>query len=309
MELLILEKRFTILTLGGAKMQNVFVKRCYKSDLHYQVHYVSGINVTGAYSAQLHYDTDLTVAYFKKASGNIKIEGNSYELTSGDIVILNCNELHHVDIQSEFCERITIYLDESIYRNYSEPVNNLLSIFYRRKRGKGNLISASIVRAYGIDALIEEIKKYSAQQDPVSELVAFGKITELLGRLNQTADQRLESEITTCSNDPIVDKVIKYISLHFSEDITCDSIAGQMHLSKYYLGRLFKEVVGISLWNYIINRRLLNFNDLVRQNYSIEEACSKAGFRNYSNFYRLYKKRMGISPQEFKRSVVKSTAS
>lgn len=290
-------------------MQNEFLKQCYKSDLRYQVHYVSGRNVNSAYSEQLHYDTNLTVAYFKKANGNIKIEGNSYELTSGDIIILNYNELHCVDIQSEFCERITIYLDESIYRNYSEPVNDLLRIFYRRKRGERNLIPASVVRAYGIDVLIEDIKACSAQQDPVSELVAFGQITELLRRLNQTAAQQLESEIAICSNDPIVDQVIKYVSLHFAEDITCDSIAGQVHLSKYYLGRLFKDVVGISLWNYIINRRLLNFNDLIRQNCSIEEACSKVGFRNYSNFYRLYKKRMGISPQEFKRSVIKNTAS
>lgn len=290
-------------------MQNEFVKRCYKSDLHYQVHYVSGTNVNSAYSAQLHYDTDLTIAYFKKANGNIKIEGNSYDLTSGDIIILNYNELHCVDIQSAFCERITIYLDESIYRNYSEPVNNLLKIFYRRKRGERNLIPASAVRAHSIDVLIEEIKADSTQQDPVSELVAFGKITELLKRLNQTVAQRIESEIAVGSNDPIVEQVIKYIGLHFAEDISCNSIAGQMHLNKYYLGRLFKEVVGISLWNYIINRRLLNFNDLVRQNYPVEEACSKSGFRNYSNFYRLYKSRMGISPQEFKRSIAKNTAS
>lgn len=286
-------------------MQNEFLKRCYKSDLQYQVHYVSGRNVSSAYSEQLHYDTNLTVAYFKKANGNIKIEGNSYDLTSGDIIILNYNELHCVDIQSELCERITIYLDESIYRNYSEPVNDLLRIFYRRKRGERNLISASVVRAHGIDVLIEDIKTCSAQQDPVSELVAFGQITELLRRLNQTAVERIDSEINIGSNNPIIAQVIKYISLHFAEDITCESIAEKMWLSKYYLGRLFKENVGISLWNYIINRRLLYFNDLVRQNYPVEEACSKSGFRNYSNFYRLYKKRMGISPQEFKRSVIK----
>ena len=82
MELHILQKRFIIMTIGGAKMQNEFVKRCYKSDLHYQVHYVTGTNVNSAYSAQLHYDMDLTVAYFKKASGSIKIEGNSYEFRS-----------------------------------------------------------------------------------------------------------------------------------------------------------------------------------------------------------------------------------
>lgn len=288
-------------------MENKFVKYCYKSNLNYQVHYVSGTNVNAAYSAQLHYDTDLTVAYFKKASGNIKIEGNSYELTSGDIIILSYNELHCVDLQKEFCERITLYLNESIYRSYSKQVNDLLNIFHKRKRGTGNLIPASVVRAHGMDTLIEEIKADSALQDPVSEIVAFGKITELLKRLNQTAVEHGESENKTYNNTPIVEKVIKYISLHFAEDITCDSIADQMYLNKYYLGRLFKEAVGISLWDYIINRRLLNFNDLVRQDYPIEEACSKSGFRNYSNFYRLYKKRMGISPQEFKRSLIKNS--
>lgn len=290
-------------------MQNEFVKRCYRSDLHYQVHYVSGNNVNGAYSAQLHYDTDLTIAYFKKATGNIKIEGNNYTLKSGDAIILNYNELHCVDIQGDFCERITLYLDELIYRNYSEPVNSLLRVFYNRKRGDGNLIPSAIVSAYGIDILIEEIKECSEQQDPVAELVAFGKITELLRRINQIAVGQTESETNTCSNNPIVDQVIKYIGLHFAEDITCDSVAGQMFLSKHYLGKLFKETVGITLWNYIINRRLLNFNDLVRQNCSVEEACSRSGFRNYSNFYKLYKSRMGISPQEFKRSITKNTAS
>lgn len=290
-------------------MQNEFVKRCYSSDLHYQIHYVSGCNINAAYSAQLHYDTDLTVAYFKKASGNIKIEGNSYELTSGDIIILNYNEMHCVDLQREFCERITLYLNESIYRSYSKQVNALLSIFHKRKRGTGNLIPASVVRAHGMDTLIEEIKEDSALQDPVSEIVAFGKITELLKRLNQTAVKPGGLESKIYNNTPRVEKVIKYISRHFAEDITCESIAAQMYLNKHYLGRLFKEAVGISLWDYVINRRLLNFNDLVRQDYPIEEACSKSGFRNYSNFYRLYKKRMGISPQEFKRSIIKNTAS
>lgn len=301
------EKKIYNADIGGGKMQNELVKHCYKSQLNYQVHYVSGTNVNAAYSAQLHYDTDLTVAYFKKARGTIKIEGNSYKLTSGDIIILNYNELHCVDLQNEFCERITLYLNESIYRSYSKPVNELLNIFYNRKRGAGNLIPASVVTAQGMDALMEEIREHSAQQDPVSEIVAFGRITELLKQLNQTAVEHGESENKIYSNTPIVEQVIKYISQHFAEDITCDSIADQMYLNKYYLGRLFKEAVGISLWDYIINRRLLHFNDLVRQDYPIEEACSKSGFRNYSNFYRLYKKRMGISPQEFKRSVLKNS--
>ena len=290
-------------------MQDEFVKRCYKSDLRYQVHYVFGKYANRAYSAQLHYDTDLTIAYFKNATGNIKIEGNNYPLKSGDIIILNYNEVHCVELQCDFCERITIYLDELLYRNYSEQVNSLLHIFHKRKKGEENLIPAEIVSAHGMDTLIEEIKECAEWQDSVADLVAFGKITELLKKINQVAVGQSQSEDNSCSNNPIVNQVIQYIGLHFAEDISCDSIADKMYISKYYLGKLFKETVGITLWNYIINRRLLNFNDLVRKNESVEQACSKSGFHNYSNFYKLYKKRMGISPQEFKRSITKNNRS
>lgn len=282
-------------------MQNEYIKQCYKSNLQYRVHYVCGKNVNGAYSESLHYDTDLTIAYFKKASGNIKIEGNCYNLSSGDIVILNYNELHCVDIQSEFCERITLFLDESMYRNYTEAVRELLNVFFKRQHGQWNLIKSAHVKEFGLDILLEEIHQYCAQQNSVSELVALGKITELLSKLNHTVFVQKDSRQNVRTNNPVVDQVIKYVGLHFSEKITCDGIAEEIHMNKYYLGRLFKKAVGISLWNYIINRRLLNFNDLIRQGYAAEEAAYISGFHNYSNFYRLYKSRMGMSPQEFKR--------
>lgn len=272
----------------------------------YQVQCVSGPQARHAYLAELHCDTDLTVAYFKKAVGNIKIEGSSYDLTSGDIIILNYNEAHCVDIQSDFCERITLYINEMIYRGYAEPVNDLLRIFTERKHGDQNKIPASVVKTYKLDDLLEEISLCASQQNPVLELIGLGKITEFLRTLNHTVAEQEKVQLDTYTNDHVVNQVIQYISLHFAEDITCESIARRMYLNKYYLGRLFKDAVGISLWNYIINRRLLNFNNLVRQNHPIEEACRQSGFRNYSNFYRLYKSRMGISPQEFKRSVAKT---
>lgn len=280
-------------------MQNRFIKRCYESDLLYRVHYVCGKDAKGAYSDKLHYDTDLTIAYFKKIKGNIKIEGNSYELSSGDIVILNYDELHCVDILSEDCERITLYLNESIYRGYNEAISDLLDVFYKRKGGEWNLIQSALAKECGLDILIEEIHQHCEQQDPVSELVAFGKITELLSKLNRTVFTQKEATCIIHMNNPVVAQTIRYVGVHFAEEITCDSIAKIMHLNKCYLGRLFKKTVGITLWNYIINRRLLHFNDLIRQGYGAEEAANLSGFRNYSNFYRLYRSRVGMSPQEF----------
>ena len=287
-------------------MKNDFIKQFYKSDLNFSVHYVYGRNTNSAYSDKLHYDTDLTVAYFKEATGTIKIEGNTYDLASGDIIILNYDELHCVSIESEFCERITLYLNESIYKNYEEEIIDLLNVFYHKKRGEGNIIKAATVQDNGLNILLEEIYNCLTQQSTVFELVALGKITELLSRIKTTQFQNKDSKTQLSTKNSVIDKTIKYINLHFLEEISCDEIAQEMYLNKYYLSKLFKENVGITLWEYIINRRILYFNDLIRQNFSIEYAYRKSGFNNYSNFYRLYKKRIGISPQDFKRNLIKT---
>ena len=46
-------------------------------------------------------------------------------------------------------------------------------------------------------------------------------------------------------------------------------------------------------------------NDLIRRGDPVTDACFASGFKNYSNFFRLYKKHTGMTPQEFKNSIGK----
>ena len=94
--------------------------------------------------------------------------------------------------------------------------------------------------------------------------------------------------------------------LDFSKLEELEEIAKQFYADKYYISHLFKEQVGVTLWNYVIFRRLTAFNDLIRANTPIEDACFRVGFQNYSNFFRLYKKHMQMTPREFKQSVGKT---
>ncbi|MBO5069336.1 MAG: helix-turn-helix transcriptional regulator [Roseburia sp.] len=57
------------------------------------------------------------------------------------------------------------------------------------------------------------------------------------------------------------------------------------------------------MWEYLIRRRLVAFNQLVSQNYSLEQASYQVGFHNYPNFYRLYKKYMGFTPAQYKQNL------
>ena len=63
--------------------------------------------------------------------------------------------------------------------------------------------------------------------------------------------------------------------------------------------------IGIPLHDYLVLRRIHLVNDLIHRGDSITDACFAAGFKNYSNFFRLYKKHTGMTPQEFKNSIEK----
>jgi len=76
-------------------------------------------------------------------------------------------------------------------------------------------------------------------------------------------------------------------------------------MNSSYLSHLFKDRVGMSLWNYVILRRLHRFNDLLQNGCSIEQACYEVGFQNYANFFRLYKKHMGLTPTQYKKQLQK----
>lgn len=275
-------------------MKERFTKISYQANNDCKVITVDGYDIGKAYERVLHYDPNLTVAYFKKCVGKIKIEGDRYDIADGDIILLNDEEIHCVEIEPEvYCERITLYVSKELAVKFGVDPKLLFSAFYKGQ----NKLQAMAVTNYGIDSIIEEILRLSKESDERSGVMASCKCIELMFSL---ADAQSPDTTDAKSHNATVKKVLDYLNKSFAKISDCDEISRKFHLSKFYLSRLFRENVGVSLWDYVIFKRLLYFNELVRGGNNIEEACYKAGFNNYSNFYRLYKKHMNMTPKAFK---------
>ena len=151
--------------------------------------------------------------------------------------------------------------------------------------------------------LFEEIFTLAKAKSPCKNILAVCKTIELLSRLSELILPVRENNNSKKEN-PIINDVLLFLNNNFREDISVISVAKTFNLSESYLSHLFKEYVGISLWNYIVYKRLNYFNDLICNNYSINEAYLMSGFQNYSNFFRLYKKYMNMTPSEFKQNKI-----
>lgn len=272
----------------------VYQKRSIEENSAYRIYYGRGTFCTDEQRALFHYDSDVTVTYFKQCSATLKVEGKHYTVHSGDVVIMNPNEIHCCTVEENSAhERISLYINKSILKDFPFPSDTLFDPFYERTGGEHNLIPSQTAQKHHISALIETVLASSAQKN---RLLAVCKIIELLFALNDAA--RDPSQLSV--ENPIIRDVIDYISSNFTENITSAQIADHFFISKYRLEHLFKACVGVSLWEYVILRRLVYCNDLIQNGISAQEASFAAGFRNYSNFYRLYKKHMGVSPSEYK---------
>jgi len=241
--------------------------------------------------------------YMIKGGGNIKIEGKNYRFGDGDIIFLNPQEMFCCRIDSNiYHERIVLHLNEDILEGFPKECGKLLSPFTNHKKGENNCINAKTVSKYRLDLIIRDIFILSKRAGSHNEVLTLCKTAELLGCLCEIFESKNDTDLIKSTDHPTVNRILEYLNGNYTKQLTVDIIAREFNLDKSYMSHLFKEHVGISLWNYVIFRRISYFNSLIKNGLTIDEASHRAGFNNYSNFFRLYKKHTGITPMEYKKS-------
>ena len=94
--------------------------------------------------------------------------------------------------------------------------------------------------------------------------------------------------------------VINYINTHYMENVTISSIASALKLNRKYLSRIFKEKNGVSMQQFLINKRLHEAKKLLKLGYAVEESAYMVGYSDSFGFSKAFKKRYGVSPVNFK---------
>ena len=101
--------------------------------------------------------------------------------------------------------------------------------------------------------------------------------------------------------NPHVRQVENYIRSSYMHPIRVEHIAQQLNLDRRYLSRLFKEKTGLSMQQYLLNVRMDEATNYLRQGYSVKECAHMVGYEDVSNFSKLYKRHFGTSPAHHKK--------
>ncbi len=101
--------------------------------------------------------------------------------------------------------------------------------------------------------------------------------------------------------NPLVEAMVRLIAQNIERPLDADFLAHELMLSKSYLQNTFSSAMHIGLQQYIIQKKIYAAQNDLNAGMTPGDVCIKYSFGDYSSFFRLYKKLLGVSPREAKR--------
>jgi AraC family transcriptional regulator len=102
--------------------------------------------------------------------------------------------------------------------------------------------------------------------------------------------------------------VVEYIEVHLNAGLTLAQMAAVAHRSAYHFARQFKAATGMALHQYVIARRVARAQQLLHpdQDLALAEIAAHVGFADQSHFTQHFKRLVGVTPHQFRRSASRS---
>lgn len=250
---------------------------------------------------RLHTHPEYEIQLFLQGNTKYVVEEKHYNIEMFDMILIRKNQLHclyrHVPSVGH---RIILGVSPDFFVE-----NNCVEYeaqFLDESTRLNNKIPAHLVKSSGLLDAFMRYKKYSKDYTlPKDTPILQSIIVEILYLISKCSEFSEADD----SNETMK-QIITYLNDNYTKEISLDELCNQFYISKYYLCRLFRKATGLTVFEYIRKKRLALVNELARNGVSNSQAAMKAGFTNYTAFYRAYKAEFDTSPREGLKLNVKS---
>jgi len=108
---------------------------------------------------------------------------------------------------------------------------------------------------------------------------------------------------TPATQPRAVAQALQFIHANYTSDLSLNEIAKAVNLSPFHVARLFKQSVGVSPHQYLIQLRVNSARSLLSAGsgeHSLAELASAVGFADQSHLTRHFKRIVGVTPRQFR---------
>ncbi len=154
-----------------------------------------------------------------------------------------------------------------------------------------------------VGEMMERIFTVVSEEEPFSDLEARALTMHLLTLLLRHYDYPVRSRPKRVSLSD-AERGLRYLNANFRETVTVDDAAAAAGMSKSYFMKVFRDVNGISPWEYVLLKRVSYAANLLKTTQdSVLDVAMQSGFNTKSSFNRAFRRVMKTSPGEYRTSV------
>ena len=252
----------------------------------------------------IHWHNDLEINLIREGEAVFQVYQKSYRVRTGEGFLLNRNVPHSCSSPGNEHVRYSTILvrPDFLYGDFGSDVE--------RKCFQPFLQNSAIPCIYltGFDENGKEILQKLNQVEEAFDRKRFCYELKIKGLLCEAFAMILyghRQELTKFVPENLqelerLEKMLNYLNMHFTEVISLQDLADQVHLSREVCCRLFKKMTGKTITGYLEEYRVNKSFSLVQSGqYSMIQITEMVGFSNPSRFASAFRKRFGCNPGEY----------
>lgn len=277
-------------------LRSAFNTRQYMQSKDFEAFYYSDLNFQ---TLPAHTHDYYEFYLFLEGDLDLEISGHARPLHPGDMVLVPPGVSHHALMHSsdrpyrrfvlwvsqEYAARLLKESPDYVFLMQRAATSG--RCYYHFHEAEFSSIQSRLIR------LLEEFHSNRYGRNAAVYLA----LNDLLLYMNRVIYER-EHTVVSGSGD-LMQEITLFIDEHLTEDLSLDVLANHVCLSKYYIAHYFKDSLGISIHQYITKKRLQSCSEAIAAGSDITRTFDEYGFRDYSSFYRMFRKEYGMSPREY----------
>lgn len=258
----------------------------------FKLRYISISKYEGDWQSLPHTHQFSELFYVLNGKGVFYIENDIVPVKTDDLLIINPHVEHtEKTLPNDPMEYIVFGVEGLAFSFFQKDDKNMKNyIFYSYGAFKKHFINFAQLMA-----------KEFHDKKPGFETVCHGLLQVLLVYISREQNLSIISDaMYKISKECALAK--RYIDANYSKNITLDLLADITHINKFYLTHTFTVCLGQSPINYLTEKRLSASKELLAgSNLSISQISSMTGFSSQSYFSQTFRKKMGITPLQYRK--------
>ena len=261
------------------------------------------------FTSPYHFHPEYELALILKGEGSRYVGSHIAQYSTGDLVLLGTNLPHCWKTKPIVEKEINA---SSIIIQFNEA---FLGIDFFTKPELSQVLQLLKRSTQGIQFLNKTVKDVTSKMILLSEEeIPFKKLLLILEILYVLALSKefilLDQQGITVGQSAVkrdrINKVLGYIVNNFKNEISLDEAAAFAHMTPNAFCKYYKKTAGQTFMETVIDYRI-NYavQQLIYSDKPVSDICFDSGFGDVSHFYKLFKKKIKLSPLNYRKKFMK----